>query len=318
MQSFPYSNAKANRNYHQIGTWLTLTVSSLFLSACLTETNDTTDPTNDPTPSHEITFTGFPSSVSQTPSQSAAISGTIASAAGLDSLIIKSYTNKDISVSNSKSTLNGATSYSIPDWKYSVTSATCNGTHHVDFLAYSGSTSKTKRVDIVVTGASSCQVVVPPDSTGNLATVTNIAMGAQKNPSLGSSIDLDGPQVMLSAMANQNPGKIDLVYLNSFATDSDKLGSPAWAKDNATFVSGWSVFNETLFYKLASTVVFANVKTATELEALWDASKATATNIDVVKGDLIIAKTNLGKLVLIEITNQVVGETGTITIKLAK
>jgi hypothetical protein len=60
------------------------------------------------------------------------------------------------------------------------------------------------------------------------------------------------------------------------------------------------------------------VTTPAQLTALWDVSKATASSIDVVAGDVIIAKTNMGAIVLIKIVTQIPGATGRIDIKVAQ
>ncbi len=156
---------------------------------------------------------------------------------------------------------------------------------------------------------------LPADS--NLTVSATLNIGANENAALGSSIDLDVPVVMLAANAKTNAAYIDLVYANSFATNSDKLGSPDWAKDNVSFVTGWSTYNATKFYKLTGTT-FESVTTVDQLKALWLDSKATASSIDVVANDVIIAKTEKGAIVLIKIISQVAGATGKIDIKVAK
>jgi hypothetical protein len=142
-------------------------------------------------------------------------------------------------------------------------------------------------------------------------------MGAQENATLGSSIDLDVPKVLLASAAKTAAADVDLVYANSFADDADKLWSPKTANDNVDFMSGWSVYNTTRFHKVTG-VTFASVNTASELAALWKPSIAINTSITVVPGDLIIAETDKGKIVLIDIVSQSAGETGSINIKVAK
>jgi VCBS repeat-containing protein len=150
-----------------------------------------------------------------------------------------------------------------------------------------------------------------------ILTETSLSVGADENATLGSSIDLDVPAVLLSTAARNSAAQVDLVYANSFATSSDKLGSPLWAQNNVSFVTGWAVYNDTKFYKPAGTS-YESVSTPDQLKNLWDVSKATASSIDVVANDVIIAKTNQGAIVLIKIVTQTPGATGRIDIKVAK
>jgi PKD repeat protein len=147
-------------------------------------------------------------------------------------------------------------------------------------------------------------------------TETSLSVGADENTTLGSSIDLDVPAVLLPTAARNSAAQVDLVYANSFATSSDKLGSPLWAQNNVSFVTGWAVYNDTKFYKASTS--YESVTTQDQLKALWDVSKATASSIDVVANDVIIAKTDVGAIVLIKIVTQTPGATGRIDIKVAK
>ena len=54
-----------------------------------------------------------------------------------------------------------------------------------------------------------------PDTSHHTAWGTSMTanLGAQAHPTLGSVLDLDSGKVWLSAVANQNQAKIDLVYL---------------------------------------------------------------------------------------------------------
>jgi hypothetical protein len=146
---------------------------------------------------------------------------------------------------------------------------------------------------------------------------TSLSVGADQNTALGSSIDLDVPAVLLSTAARNSAAQVDLVYAYSNAMSSDKLGSPMWGQGFVSFVTGWAVYNDTKFYKPAGTS-YESVTTPDQLKALWDVSKATASSIDVVAGDVIIAKTDTGAIVLIKIETQTPGAEGKIDIKVAK
>jgi stress response protein SCP2 len=155
-----------------------------------------------------------------------------------------------------------------------------------------------------------------PESPATL-TEASLSLGADQNTTLGSSLDLDVPSVLLATAARNSAAQVDLIYANSFATNSDKLGSPLWAQNNVSFVANWAVYNDTKFYKPAGTT-YESVTTPAQLSALWNVSRATASSIDVVADDVIIAKTNEGAIVLIKIVTQTPGATGRIDIKVAK
>ena len=278
----------------------------LFLAGCLQEPSDS---------QKGIEFSGFPSSVSATPASPAVISGTIEAGSNLDSVILEVYGPEGDLMERSKETPRSQT-FAVEDQEFGFTAADCIGTYEIKLIAYAGADSKSHTTRVALTGAKDCSDQ-DPDPVNTVTVHPNLALGAQDNPSLGSSIDLDAPSVMLASPARSNAAKVDLVYLNSFATDTDKLGSPAWAKDQVDFMDGWSVFNSTRFHKVVGTT-FASVQTVQQLAALWNNGSATTTSLDVRAGDLVIARTDQGAYVLIEIVSQVPGATGEIRVKVAK
>lgn len=285
----------------------------MLLAGCLT---DPADPGTEPT-SGDVTLTGFSSSLTATPSQDALISGQAAATKGLDSLIIQEKGPSGVLLATGTVSVTGKTSFAVKDYPFSVPTPACNGAYSAVIMAYSGSKSATHTITINVSGGVTCSDGVNPDPVADNVSVTeNLTLGAQKN-ALGSSINLDAPLVMKADVAAQNASKVDLVYLNSFATDTDKLGSPDWAKDNVTFMDGWSTYNKTRIHKVTGTT-FAAVKTRAQLLALWNQAQSTTTGIDVKPGDLVIALTEQGAYALLEITSQVAGDAGNIKIKVAK
>jgi hypothetical protein len=276
---------------------------ALALAGCLEDATE---------PDKGIEFSGFPSSASATPSSPASVSGTIEAGKGLDSVVVNLSDPDGNAAARNKLATSGKTSYQVDAMKFSFAASSCDGTYRADFVAYSGSESKTQSVNISLSGAKDCDA--PPDPA---LSTTSLTMGAQENATLGSSIDLDVPKVLLASAAKTAAADVDLVYANSFADDADKLWSPKTANDNVDFMSGWSVYNTTRFHKVTG-VTFASVNTASELAALWKPSIAINTSITVVPGDLIIAETDKGKIVLIDIVSQSAGETGSINIKVAK
>lgn len=278
------------------------------LTGCLQDALDSVD---------GIQFSGFPTSATATPGLPATLSGVIEASDGLDSIHVETFAPGGALTERSKLDPSGKTKYEIQDLKFSVVAGSCNGPYRIDIKAYSGSDSKSKSIDIQVANATDCQV--KPDPDPDILTIkTGLAMGAQDNAGLGSSIDLDAPEVMLAGRAGQNAAAIDLIYLYSFGADSDVLGSPAWAKDNVDFMAGWSAYNSTRFHKIPAGTAFANIKTASQLSALWNQASASTTSIIVKPGDLVITLTNQGRYALIEIVSQVKGEAGEIRMKVAK
>lgn len=282
---------------------LAIAVLAFALTSCLENPSQT---------DKGISFSGFPASVPATPSSPAKISGTIDAGKALDSVVV---TVTDASGANMARTKYGAsekTQYTVNGLDFSFNASSCNGTYRAQFTAFAGTDSKSQSVDISLSGAKDCNTNPPAPLS-----VTSLSAGAQSNPTLGSSIDLDAPKVMLSSAARAAAASVDLVYANSFADDADMLWSPNTAKDNVDFMTGWSVYNTTQFHKVSGTT-FAAVTTAEELAALWKPASAVTTSLAVVAGDLVIARSNAGKLVLIQIVSQVPGETGSINIKVAK
>jgi hypothetical protein len=210
---------------------------------------------------------------------------------------------------------NAASSFSCSVGKQFLTVTTTGAIAVIEVIAVTNGASGSVTVKV---GKTRTGVETPPvPELPAVLTETSLSVGADQNATLGSSIDLDVPAVLLSTAARNSAAQVDLVYAHSSAFDSDKLGSPLWAKDNVTFVTGWAVYNETKFYKPAGTS-YESVTTTDQLKNLWDVSKATASSIDVVANDVIIAKTDVGTIVLIKIVTQTPGAAGRIDIKVAK
>jgi len=263
-------------------------------------------------PDNGISFSGFPASVPATPSSPAKVSGTINAGKALDSVVVTVIDASGASMTRNKYGTSGKTQYTVDALDFSFSATACNGTYKAQFTAFAGTDSKSQSVDISLSGAKDCN-----GNTGTPLSAFNLSAGAQSNASLGSSIDLDAPKVMLASAARAASAEVDLVYANSFADDADMLWSPSSAKDNVTFMDNWSVYNTTQFHKVSGTS-FDAVTTAEELAALWKPASAVTTGLAVVAGDLVIARSDKGKLVLIQIASQVPGETGSINMKVAK
>lgn len=259
-----------------------------------------------------IRFSEFPSAVSASPDNPAKVSGVVESGEGLDSIIVTLDDEDGRRLSRARVMHDGETRYRFNDFEFGFAASQCDGIYVATFTAYAGAESISKTVEITLLRARDCDA--PP---GTPLTAVSLSMGAQANARYGSSLDLDEPRVMLAAAARSAAGDVDLIYANSFADDTDKLWSPNTAKDNVSFMSGWSVYNTTSFLKVTG-VAFNSVTTAEQLAALWKPAAAVTSSLAVTAGDMVVAKSNAGKLVLISIMSHIPGEAGIIEIKVAK
>lgn len=187
----------------------------------------------------------------------------------------------------------------------------------IEVLSLSNSISGTASLRVARTKAG----IAPPPARfipEVLVTSATLTVGADENAVYGSSIDLDEPKILLASAAKQAAETVDLVYVYTFATDEDVLGSPSWAHESDyAFVSGWSTYNTTRFYKVTGTA-FDKITTKAELTKLWQETLAIDPSVPVATDDVVIAQTDKGALVLIRIVSHLPGDTGQIEIKVAK
>ncbi|MBN1578303.1 MAG: hypothetical protein JW913_17210 [Chitinispirillaceae bacterium] len=154
-------------------------------------------------------------------------------------------------------------------------------------------------------------------SGGTAVETVTLDAGANQNSTLGSSIDLDGGDVWLSAQAANNVSKIDICYSHT-SSGGDKVGSPYWAQESDyNYAKDWSNPPQTKIIKLSMTSAeFDAVTTKEAIEAKWSGTEVIS--LAVVEGDVFIVKTTEDAYALVRITDQVAGETGKITIKVAR
>lgn len=185
---------------------------------------------------------------------------------------------------------------------------TAGGTYKLQITATAGSIEGIQSKTFTVTGG------------GTPVTTATIQAGANSNATIGSSIDLDEPKVMLTAEANQNVSKIDICYAYSGTDAVEKLFSPHHAKlSGYTFASAWANPNQIKFYKTTLTPAQYNAITTKEQLALqWTDPGIAGTSIACAKDDVFIALTEQGAIVLMLITAQTAGAAGTIDMKIAK
>ncbi len=155
-------------------------------------------------------------------------------------------------------------------------------------------------------------------STGTAVATVSLDVGSNDNATLGSSVDLDGGVVWLSAAAKNNVSKIDLCYSYSGTTSSDKVGSPSWAKTSGfSYATTWDNPPSTTMIKVSKTSAeFDAITTKEAVEALWTGTAESA--LVVAAGDVFIVKTTENVYALVRVETQTAGATGKITIKVAR
>jgi hypothetical protein len=199
--------------------------------------------------------------------------------------------------------------------KITVDATACDGDYILTLEATAGSVSSSKEDTFTVSGAKDCS---QPDETP--LTESEISAGANKNTEYGSSIDIDAGKSMLASEAADKVADIDLCYAYSGVASVEKLGTAKWALDGGfDFADGWSSPPNVKFYKVTMTEAeFTAVDTKEAIEALWDATKATANNYTAAEEDVFLVETTEGALAILRISSQVEGNAGSITMKVAK
>jgi hypothetical protein len=182
------------------------------------------------------------------------------------------------------------------------------GTYKLQITATAGTIEQVTSKTFPVTGGGT------PVDTGS------VIAGANSNATYGSSIDLDQPKAMLTAEANQNVSKIDICYAFSGTENVEKLFSPHHAKaSNYNFAAAWANPNQTKFYKTTlNATQYAAITTKEQVTQQWTEPSAVGTSVACAQGDVFIAKTEQGAIVLMLISAQTAGASGTINMKVAK
>ena len=156
-------------------------------------------------------------------------------------------------------------------------------------------------------------------STGTQVVEGTFTLGAHDHATAGSSVDLDNGQVMLAAAARAANSGVDIVYTYSSKVSSPVLMTPVYAKNESgiTAFAEWVNPNNTKFHKV--NVVYFDITTKEEIEALFDASKVVSDGrLQVSAGDVVVVKTDEGAYVLVEIVTVSSDAKGTANFKYAK
>lgn len=147
--------------------------------------------------------------------------------------------------------------------------------------------------------------------------IDSVTLGAFANPTVGSSVDLDNGEVMLSAAAKLANSGVDIVYTYSDAANGSVICSPVYAKESSNIAAfeSWVSPNDTKFHKVS--VNFDAITTSAQIEALYNASQATEKRIVVSAGDVLVVKTDEDSYVLVKIKTAFANSAATAVLKCA-
>lgn len=158
----------------------------------------------------------------------------------------------------------------------------------------------------------------PAASDTTLVSKSSTTLGAQ-SASAGSSLDLDAWTVYQAAAAKTNSTKVDLIFAYSTATSAAAIYSPNIAVNGTTgsngfdFLDGFANPRTTEIKK--ATVTYASVTSKAKLDAAWTSGLAEADGkLEVVDNVVFLAKSDMGKIVLLEVGNVVTGASGSVTL----
>ena len=224
---------------------------------------------------------------------------------------------------------------SVPLTEISVTGPTPNGktleftsTSPIRITATNTAQPGSYKLKISVTAGASGEGSFPFTISGTVVTrdIDTATLIAGSNQAVaGSSIDLDQPAIYTSSTSIANVSKIDLCYAYTPGVSGISAGDYLFSPDQAeasgySFTSGWTTTpNSTAFYKTTLTEAqFDAITTKAAVTALWSQPAAATPYIMCAAGDVFIAKTDLNAIVLIHINSQTAGNTGSITLKIAK
>ncbi len=162
-----------------------------------------------------------------------------------------------------------------------------------------------------------------PDPTPTeTLTSKNVTLGAQ-TASAGSSLDLDGPTVYTMSQLAANSAAIDLVFAYSTSASASAIYSPDAAKNGIggsagfAFLADLSPANKTDIKPVNDKSKFASTDTPAKLQTLWDSiSPVDPGRVLVAKDDVIMAKSNLGKIVIFTVQEVVTGASGSTSLSL--
>ena len=152
-----------------------------------------------------------------------------------------------------------------------------------------------------------------------LVSKSDVKLGAQE-ATPGSSLDIDTWMVYTKTPAKENSTKIDLIFAYStVGTGQAAIYSPNVAVNglNGTggfdFLAGFNNPNTTEIKTTSAT--YANVMNRRQLDSVWNAGTAlSAGKLEITTSTVFLAKSNLGKVAIIQTSNLVTGANGTVSL----
>jgi hypothetical protein len=160
----------------------------------------------------------------------------------------------------------------------------------------------------------------PPAGTDTALVVESaVQLGAQ-DATPGSSLDIDTWTVYTMTPAKANSTKIDLIFAYStVGTGQAAIYSPNIAVNGTTgsngfdFLAGFNNPNTTEIKTTSST--YAAVTNRRELDAAWTAGTAVSSGkLEITTNTVFLAKSNMGKVAIIQTSSLVTGEDGTVSL----
>ncbi len=149
-------------------------------------------------------------------------------------------------------------------------------------------------------------------------TSKSVKLGAQTNATLGSALDLDGPNVWKISDAVANSAEVDLIFAFSTAANASAIYSPDAAKNGIggsagfTFLANMTTANKTEIKRVEDKSKFESTDTQAKLETLWESTTVIdPARLLIAKGDVAMAKSNKGQIVLFKIDDVTTSATGT-------
>lgn len=159
----------------------------------------------------------------------------------------------------------------------------------------------------------------PSSQDSALVTKSATTLGAQEAVT-GSSLDLDEWEVYTMTAAKENSTEIDLIFAYAtVGTGSAAIYSPNIAVNGTTGSNGFDFLDgfenpNTTTIKLTS-ASFANIQNRKQLDSLWSASSAESDGkLEITNNMVFMAESDEDKVVLIQVSNLVTGENGTVSL----
>jgi hypothetical protein len=141
-------------------------------------------------------------------------------------------------------------------------------------------------------------VITAPDSTMKVE-VDSATFDLNGAP-ISCLIDMDNKALYNAEKVGDHLSSIDLCCFYSNDDHANKMYSPAQLKasEPKLFAVLPGTVNSTKFYKV-SDVAYSSISKGSQIDSLWDESKATTTSVTAEKKDLFIVKTDLGNKALL-------------------